>query len=167
MSRPAIAGLAAALVAAVVQGQLTDRGDARLGYWLLAPLIGFLAIRLMTRAGSAGPDGRLRSLGRRTPAESELNIPPSLRRSERLLRHGPRDAHTASHRLLPALRELASERLADRHRVAFDTPQAKALLGHDVWELLAPSWAAGRKPSSPGPTPLQLEQAITAIEELR
>ncbi len=166
MHKPAIAGLAAAFVAAVVQGQLTDRGDARLGYWLLAPLVGFLTVRLLTRAGSAGPGGRLRPFVRRTPAESELSTPPSLRRSERLVRYGPRDSHTASHRLLPALRELASERLADRHRLSFDTPQAKALLGHDVWELLAPSWAAARTLSSPGPTRAQLEQAVTAIEEL-
>ncbi len=166
MRLPFAFGIIATLVAVLIEIFLTGRGDPRLGYWVLAPIIGFVVLRFLTPAESASSEGKLRPLIRRRGWEPDPGLPASLRRAERLVHHGPRDTHTASHRLLPTLRELAEERLMDLRGIALDHPQAKHLLGDSTWRLLDPAWSAQRSPGDPGPTITELEDAVAAIERI-
>ncbi len=161
-----VAGAFATFAAILFEGLMTGRGDPRLGYWVLAPAIGFLALRFLTTTDSDESDGRLRPLIRRRGWEPDPGLPASLRRAERLVHHGPRDTHTAAHRLLPTLRELAVERLNDFRGVDLEHPEARALLGDPAWCLLDPGWSSARHPGAPGPSLAELESTVAAIERI-
>lgn len=167
VARAAAAGLLATLAAGLVQWILVGRADPRLGYWLLVAIVGGLVVRSIATVALQPTDTRLRPLFRRPSSEPELGLPASLRRAERLIRHGPRDAYTASHRLLPTLRGLAEERLLNAHGISIDNPAARSLLGDDAWNLITPSWGNQRAPNSPGPEFEELASLVEAIERIR
>ena len=166
MKSALLAGATATAAAALLLVLLSDRADPRFVYWLLVPIVGLYGLRALNSSGLTFSVGKLWPLFRRTGIEADPGIPKPLRRAERLVIHGPRDAQTASHRLLPTLRDLATDRLQQHAGIDFDHPDAKRILGSEVWSLLSPTWSAERDSSSPGPKLAELEQAVTAIEEI-
>lgn len=81
---------------------------------------------------------------------------------------GTSSARAATLRLVPALQELTTLRLADRRGVGFDAAPAAAadLLGPASWSILRPDTARPMEADLPGIPIDTLEQLVTALEDL-
>lgn len=109
----------------------------------------------------------------RTPFDARHDREPKakplaeLERIDRLLVLGAANAFDAHHRVRPFFRELAAERLHAHHGVDLDREpeRARELLGEELWELVRPDRALGRR-SGPG-LPIQdatrLADALEAV----
>jgi hypothetical protein len=81
---------------------------------------------------------------------------------------GTTSARAASVRLIPAMREIARVRLADRRGISLDhaPEEAAAALGPLPWMLLRPDAAINTEGSAPGLGVDVIDAAVTTLEEL-
>lgn len=161
-----LAAFAALLIPLVVEGQ-----PRRAALIVLVVAVGGAALRRLVPLVEADePDdpGMPRLRFRRTRWEPTVSLSPSLRRFERMVHFGPKNTYTASHRLLPRLRALASDRLRTHMGVDLEESpeEARAVLGEAAWELLRPDWAEGRRHFDPGPSLDDLEMVVEAVERV-
>jgi hypothetical protein len=101
---------------------------------------------------------------RRGPA-----LPAELAADRRLLRMAVASAAEAHHRLVPALRDVASQRLAAYRRIDLvrEPEAARAALAPETWELVRPDRPAPADRHTRGPRLADLEAAIADLERLR
>jgi len=114
------------------------------------------------RAGPEPPSRFEQALRKTKPATAQ---PEELLRMEREILLGIADADHAHRRLLPLLRSTAGARLAARHGLELDRRPGlgRALLGEEVWELLAPDRPPPEDRHGPG---LRREQVVAVIERV-
>ncbi len=91
-----------------------------------------LTLVALTRGEQAQPSAFERAL--RPPAPPQPNRPLELDRLEREVTLGVGGAFHLRHKLLPQLREIATQRLADRRGAAL----SETTVGADAWDLLRP-----------------------------
>jgi hypothetical protein len=131
----------------------------------------FLALALLYRMVSSvavprRPDRSARpAAGGEEPGHYNWTGGDGLRRAvarwERVLAWSTEDAKRFHRLTVPALRELADERLRQRHNVtiASDGQRARELLGDQLWTLLT-------APPKRAPKPRQFASLVTRLEEL-
>jgi hypothetical protein len=131
----------------------------------VALAVGAVAAAAAVRAMPAPPAIRRRErTARRGPA-----LPAELTADQRLVRMAMANAAEAHHRLVPALREVARQRLAAYRRIDLtgDPAAARRALGAETWELVRPDRPAPADRHARGLRPEQLEAAIADLERLR
>jgi hypothetical protein len=81
---------------------------------------------------------------------------------------GTTSARAATLRLVPALRDVARQRLFDRRGISFDhaPAAAAAALGPTAWDLLRPDAPRSTEATRPGVPLDQLAVTVRALEEL-
>jgi hypothetical protein len=101
---------------------------------------------------------------RRGPA-----LPAELAADRRLLRMAVASSAEAHHRLVPALRDVAGQRLAAYRRIdlARDPEAARRTLAPETWALVRPDRPAPADRHARGPRLAELEAAIADLERLR
>ena len=93
--------------------------------------------------------------------------PPDLERTERVVTMAATTAFDLHYRLRPILREIAEQRLADRHGVRLDEDEgAEEALGVELWEVVRADREAPSKRFAPGFEPEALRAAIERLESL-
>jgi hypothetical protein len=94
--------------------------------------------------------------------------PPELERTQRLLTIAATTAFDLHFRLRPVLREVAGQRLADRHGLHLDSGNARVeeALGDELWELVRPDREPPEERSAPGLEPAAIRRAIERLEAL-
>jgi hypothetical protein len=94
--------------------------------------------------------------------------PPELERLEREVTLGVSTAFDLHYRLRPILREVAEQRLADRHGLRLDRGgrEVEALLGQELWELVRPDRRPPQKRYAYGLEPEQLREVVERLEAL-
>jgi hypothetical protein len=70
------------------------------------------------------------------------------------------------HRLRPALRQIADERLRAHHGIGIDDPGAADRLGPEAWALLGPDRRPPEDRRAPGPDEAAMVRVLAAIEGL-
>jgi len=128
--------------------------------WLLA--VGAIAAGAVVAACADAPaeESELeRALVRPAP---RLERPQQLDRIEREVVLGCASAFDLHHRLRPTLREIAAQRLADRHGLDLDTAGPDVLTA-DTWALLRPDLEPPRDRHASG---LPLARLAAVIDEL-
>jgi hypothetical protein len=139
-SLAASAGLLAlaTLVLGVLLALHTLRRDLTFHLYLLA--VGGIVMLAALRATRAALPER-----RRSPFETALHRtgaaderPPQLERVERAVTLGASLAYDFHARLRPLLRDAARARLAVGRGVDLDSPEGRAAVGEEAWELLRP-----------------------------
>jgi hypothetical protein len=98
----------------------------------------------------------------------EAVAPPELERTERVLTMATSASFDLHFRLRPMLREVAEQRLADRHSLVLDSggERVHALLGEELWEVVRPDRGAPRRRFGPGVEPEELAGMIDRLESL-
>jgi hypothetical protein len=159
-----------ALASVALAGALVQRpGDRGLALDAFLLLLGSIALLLLVRATArafpaAGPSELERALGATRPAPARV---PELERLQRELAMSVQSAFDSYHRLRPALREVATDRLG-RYGVELDGPgrRAEELLGEAAWGILRPGLERPRDHMAPGVPLPTIEAAVTALERL-
>jgi hypothetical protein len=119
----------------------------------------------------------LLALRRAYPAETALSepsadapgraAPPSLTRIEREVALGVAGSFDLHFRLVPRLRSLAAGVLRARRNVSLETsPDARAILGDEPWELVRPGRPAPENRLGEGVRPEALARALDALESV-
>ena len=106
-------------------------------YVLVIGAATLVALVLVTCGAAAQPSGFERAL--QPPAVPQPTRPLELDRLEREVTLGVSSAFHLHHKLLPLLREVATQRLADRRGSALTAESVSA----DTWELLRPEGPEG------------------------
>jgi hypothetical protein len=98
----------------------------------------------------------------------EAVAPPELERTERVLTMATSASFDLHFRLRPMLREVAEQRLADRHGLVLDSggEPVERLLGERLWEIVRPEREAPRRRFGPGLEPEELAGVIDTLERL-
>ena len=98
----------------------------------------------------------------------EAVAPPELVRTERVLTMATSASFDLHFRLRPMLREVAEQRLADRHGLVLDRggERVERLLGTDLWAIVRPDREAPRRRFGPGVEPEALAGMIDRLESL-
>jgi hypothetical protein len=94
--------------------------------------------------------------------------PPELERLEREVTLGVSTAFDLHYRLRPTLREVAEQRLADRHGLRLDRGgrEVEAALGEELWELLRPDRKSPDKRWTSGLEPEGVRRVVERLEAL-
>ena len=126
-----------------------------------------VVVLLALRRRNPGPNRELPDFqfSRRRPSQ----LPPRLVDFERLVGFSQTAMFDFERRLLPKLREIADARLLEVHGfTSSDDPErAAGVLGQVAWNLLRPDRDLVGEVSVPGPSGLELDQLVTAIEGVR
>jgi hypothetical protein len=159
------AAVAAAVLAALPLLLLLD-GEARTaGYRAYAVVLGLLALRSVVAWADDQPELPVPPpFRRRWRREPPARTPES--RAERTVRLATFSAGDAHRGLLPALREVADERLRARHRLALDDPRAAQVLPVRTYELLRPDRPRPAERRGPGLSRERIDAALTDLEAL-
>ena len=134
--------------------------------YLLA--IGALALlAVIGRAIGSLPREQPSRLDRRPAARRPHPRPHELVKLEREVDLATQTAFDAYFRLRPTLRRIAEARLRARG-IDLDAPRgpAEALIGTEGWELTRPDRARPRRHDDPGPSPAEIDAAVSALERL-
>ena len=123
----ATAALAAVLVLRLVRTDLAEEV-----FVLVLGAATLVALVAATRGEKAQPSSFERALRPSPPLQP--NRPLELERLEREVTLGVGGAFHLRHKLLPQLREIAAQRLADRRGAAL----SESTVGADAWDLLRP-----------------------------
>jgi hypothetical protein len=144
----------AALVAVLLLGLV--RTDLAEEVFVLVLGAGTLvALVVATRGEKAEPSFFERALHPSPPPQP--NRPLELDRLERDVTLGINNAFHLRQKLLPQLREIAAQRLADRHGAAL----TEATVSADAWELLRPEGPDGYRDRYGRGIPLERLEALT------
>jgi hypothetical protein len=162
----ALAALASIGLVATLVLRPGDRGLALDAYLLF---LGSIALLLLARVTAhafppAGPSRLERAVGATTGAPARVH---ELERLERELMLSVQSTFDTYHRLRPALREIAADRLG-RYGVDLDAPGGKAeeLLGDAAWGIVRPGLERPRDHMAPGVPLATVEAAVAALERL-
>jgi hypothetical protein len=151
---------------------LLDGGQRTSGFRVAVVLLAVFALRAIStataEANPAPPDSpfaparpakrrrlpwRTRTTPRRSPADA-------------LVLGAVERAGQFHHRLRPALRDAADERLRAHHGIDIDDPRAADQLGPEAWALLRADRPPPADRRSPGPDAATMDRVLTAIERL-
>jgi hypothetical protein len=80
---------------------------------------------------------------------------------------GMQTAFDLHYRLRPTLVEIAHNRLAGRGISLENEPRAKAVLGHEAWELLRPEREPPRDRNAPGIRTGELGRVVGVLERIQ
>jgi hypothetical protein len=161
------------LIGLAVLGGLTVLGLVILGGVPAAPALDGLALFLgallmlwlvhaTRRASGADRPSRYERALRR-PAARPASRPAELERAERVAVLAAANAFDLHLRLRPRLRAIAEHRLASRRGLALSSPEARRLLGEEVWELVRPDRPPPDDRFAPG---LPLAEQGAALDRL-
>jgi hypothetical protein len=154
-----VVGLAIALATAIASGAPVSLAVRA---WLLAlGAVGLLTALLALRA-PAGTSALERALARRPPKPER---PLQLERLEREVVLGCGSAFDLHHRLRQSLREVAAQRLAERHGLDLDAC-GPDIFHADTWALLRPDREPPRDRHAAGIPPARLDAVLTEIESI-
>jgi hypothetical protein len=103
----------------------------------LGALLMVWLVQATRRASGADRPSRYERALRRPPARLPSR-PVELERAERVVVLAAATAFDVHLRLRPRLRAIAEHRLASRRGLDLASPEARRLLGEDVWELVRP-----------------------------
>jgi hypothetical protein len=142
--------LAAVLVPRLVRAELAAEV-----YVLVLGAATLVALVAATRGEAAEPSAFERAL--RPPAPKRPTRPLELDRLEREVTLGIGGAFHFRHKLLPTLREIAEQRLADRRGAALSA----ASVDTDAWELLRPEGPDGFEDRYARGLPIERLEALT------
>ena len=142
--------LAAVLVARLVRAELAAEV-----YVLVVGAATLVALVAATRGEGAQPSAFERAL--RPPVPPRPTRPLELDRLEREVTLGISGAFHLRHKLLPTLREIATQRLADRRGAALTEESVDA----DAWELLRPEGPDGYRDRYGRGLPIERLEALT------
>ena len=152
----ATAALAAVIVLRFVRADLAEEV-----FVLVVGAATLLALVVATRGEKAQPSSFERAL--RPAPTPQPNRPLELDRLERDVTLGVSGAFHLRHKLLPQLREIAAQRLADRRGAAL----TEAAVGADAWELLRPEGPDGYDDRHGRGIPIaQLETLTDELEKI-
>jgi hypothetical protein len=100
--------------------------------------------------------------------DPDLERPPDLERTERLLSLAVTTAFDLHYRLRPILREVAEQRLADRRGLRLDAggAQVEDALGDELWEIVRPDRVAPEHRFEPGVRPEALHRLVERLESI-
>jgi hypothetical protein len=157
----------ATLVFLLVRVMAPHSHEAELAvYLLVVGSIALLSLVLATRTAYP-PDRSMlaAALAREPPGPSR---PAELERLEREVTLATTTAFDLHYRLRPTLREIALQRLADRHNVALDAggPEVEAALGEELWELVRPDREPPVVRYAPGLPPPAVQRIVERLEAL-
>ena len=158
---------------------LTIPTTALVGVAALAPGRLELALRIyaLLLAGAVAVLALL-ALRRAFPSETPLDLvgpaprrslqPPSLGRMKNEVALGVASSFDLHFRLVPRLRAVAAGLLAFRHGVSLtdDPARARALLGDDAWDFVAPDRVAPQDRLSGGVPARDLARVVDALERV-
>jgi hypothetical protein len=165
-----------ALVALGVLGGLVVLGLVALAGVPAAPALDGLALFLgallmiwlvqtTRRASGAHLPSRYERALRPPPARSSAR-PGELARLERLVVLSAANAFDLHLRLRPRLRAIAEHRLVGRRGLPLDSPEARRLLGEEVWEVVRPDRPPPEDRYAPGLPPEAQSAALDRIEKI-
>ena len=102
------------------------------------------------------------------PESREALRPPELERTERVLSMATSAAFDLHFRLRPMLREVAEQRVGDRHGLMLDDggTRVREMLGDELWELVRPDREPPARRFAPGLDDDALRRAIERLETL-
>lgn len=158
----------AALVAFLLFLLLPEGPIALIGFELLMLTMAWMALRWLVPSEGLLETVDAAPFWRRRRRTLGPMLPMSLRRVERLIRYSESRPYLVHQRLLPLLRELASDHLLTRHAVDLhqDQGQAARLLGEDGWRILGPQAIQTPHQATSGLSHSQIDAAVSAIENL-
>ena len=138
------------------------------GYQVLLVILAAMAARRLRPPEFVEEDDEPLRLRIRPVGRPHHTSPPQLEKIERLVVFGKTTAFDAEWRLLPFLREIATEQLESRHGVdlAGQPDKASRLLGESGWDLLQPHRPPPGDRLAPGLSLERIEAAVEAIEEI-
>jgi hypothetical protein len=145
------AALAAVLVLRLVRAELAAEV-----FVLVLGAATLLVLVAATRGEKAEPSAFERAVRPQLPPHP--NRPLELERLEREVTLGVAGAFHLRHRLLPQLREIAEQRLADRRGL----PLTEATVDPATWELLRPEGPDGYRDRYGRGLPIEQLEALTA-----
>jgi hypothetical protein len=155
------------LVAVLLAVSTVPRARVLDGYVLFVGGLLMLGLVSATREASAGEEGSLyeRALRRR---ERPSARPHDLAKLERAVALGASSSFDVHVRVRPVLRQIASHRLAARRGVDLDsgTPEVRAALGEELWELLRPEREPPDDRFGPGLPVPRLRAAVELLERI-
>lgn len=159
---------AAALVAFLIFLLLPEGPIALVGFEVLLLMMVWQALRRLVPSEEVLETVDAPPFWRRRRRNLGPMLPMSLRRVERLIRYSESRPYLAHQRLLPLLRELASDRLLAGHGVDLEQDQGQAarLLGEDGWRILGPQGIEAPHRATDGVSHAQIDAAVSAIENL-
>ncbi len=144
------AALAAVLVLGLVRADLAEEV-----FVLVLGAGALVALVVATRGETAQSSSFERAL--HTPPPPQPNRPLELDRLERDVTLGINNAFHLRQKLLPQLREIAAQRLADRRGAAL----TEATVGADAWDLLRPDGPDGYRDRYGRGIPIERLEALT------
>jgi hypothetical protein len=151
---------------AVVLAVLPHRTELAVHVWLLAIVAIALAVALATLRAAYPPTPSSFD----APAAHPTDPPrmEGLDRAEREIALSMSSAFDAHLRLRPALQEVAGGLLASRRGIDLERHPARAqeLLGHELWELVAPDRAAPDRRHDGGLAGDEIERMLSTLERL-
>jgi hypothetical protein len=166
--KPALAAVAAVVV--VLTPLLFLEGPHRTGGFRAAVLLlaaGTLrAISGATADANPAPPDSPFAPARRTEARWRRATPARRSPADALLIGSIDREGQFHHRLRPALRGIADERLRARHGIGIDEAGAGQLLGPAAWAVLRPDRPAPEDRRAPGPDEATMDRVLAAIEGL-
>jgi hypothetical protein len=136
------------------------------GYQVLLVILAAMAARRLRPPEEVAEDDGTLQLRIRPIGRPHYSAPPQLEKIERLVVFGKTTAFDAEWRLLPFLRDIATEQLESRHGVdlAAQPDRASRLLGAEGWDLLQPDRPPPGDRLAPGLSLERVDAAVKAIE---
>jgi hypothetical protein len=132
-------------------------------------LVGGLLLLALVRATAGGdPEGPSRFEGALRRPEPSVDRPRDLAKIEREVVLGGSSSFDFHVRVRPHLREIAAHRLASRRGLDLDSgsPEVRALLGPELWELVRPDRQPPHDRFAPGLPLDRLRHAVDTLEEV-
>jgi len=156
-----LAAIATLVFVAVLAARLVRAELAEEVFVLVLGAVTLVALVVATRGDPAQSSPFERSL--RPPPAPQPNRPRELDRLERDVTLGVGGAFHLRHRLLPQLREIAAQRLADRRGATL----SEATVTADAWDLLRPEGPDAYRDRYGRGAPLKRLEALTdELEEI-
>ncbi len=134
---------------------------------VLLTACGLALLLLVSSARNAAPRQARSAFEAALRARPPGDLPPSqLATIERRVELGIARAADLHFHLRPMLREIAAARLAARHGSDIDGPQARAVLGEEVWEVVRADRPPPEERFAPGIPPAELDRILERLERL-
>ena len=163
--------LVVAVLGVVLAPLLLLDGDRRTsGFRAAVVVAGVLVLRAIANftasAPAPPPDSPFASTRRRARRRKRRSMPPARTPIDALVIGATERSGQFHHRLRPALREVADERLQARHGLTIDDAAAEAVLGSVAWDHLRADRPAPVDRRSAGVDEATLRTIFDAVEAL-